>query len=176
MEREELPDSTLAEVRDHPRGRGGRVAHRGAILVMVALVATGLLGVFGPRTGEAVADGDGYSLRVEHPAVTRAGHPAPLRLTVTRTGGFDGPVTVSLCERWFDDLDFHGWFPTPSAETAAPGALVYEFDPPPGDVLRVTLDAESAPGRPWARRECEVAVLEADRVRVSVGFTTWRLP
>lgn len=176
MERRELPDSTFDGLRDHPRGRGGRVAHRVAVLIMVALVLGGLLGLLGPRTGHATAEDNGYSLSLDHPAITRAGQPAELHLTVEREGGFDGPVTLSVCDRWFDDFDFHAWFPTPVEETTGPGVLVYEFDPPSGDVLSISLDAHTAPGRPWATEECEVAVLQSDVPQVSVGFTTWRLP
>lgn len=169
-------DSTVSDLAERPAGRLARWTGRvgvAAIFGVVLLAASGLLGV---RTATVEADGGGYNLEVEHVSIARAGEPAVLHLRVKHPGGFDGPVQLGLCDDWFDHLDFQSWYPTPSAETGSRGRLVYEFDPPPGDVLEVSLDARAAPGQFGGVERCEVAVLEEDEPAVSVSFRTWRMP
>ena len=52
----------------------------------------------------------------------------------------DGPITLAFSKDIFDRFDFQNWYPNPSAETAGPLRLEYEFDPPPGDLFELTLD------------------------------------
>lgn len=78
--------------------------------------------------------------------------------------------------RFFDTLDFQSWNPTPSGKTGSPGGLVYEFDPPPGDVLEVSLDARSSPGRFGGTDECSVSVLDRGSPVATVSFESSRMP
>jgi hypothetical protein len=143
---------------------------------VAALVVAGALGLLGPRTGTVEGTGGGYDLTVEHASITRAGQPAPLHVRIASADGFTGPVQVSLCDAFFDHFDFQNWYPNPSAETSSPGRVIYEFDPPSGSVLDVSLDARTAPGQLGGREACRIALLEDDEPVVSVAFTTWVMP
>lgn len=171
-----VPDSTTDGLADVPRSNASRWVHRIGVTVLSVLVLAGAVGLLGPRTGEVAASGGGFDLEVEHTTITRAGVPAPLHLTITRADGFDGPVQVALCDSWFDHQDFQSWYPTPSSEVGERDRLVYEFDPPTGDTLEVSLDAHTAPGDFGGRDTCAVEVLEDDVPVTAVEFTTWRLP
>ena len=170
------PDSTTAGLADSPRSTRSRWTHRAGVAMLTLLVAAGALGLLGPRSGVVRTTAAGYELEVEHASVTRAGVPAPLHLRVTREGGFDGPVRLALCDDWFDHQDFQSWYPTPAAEVGELDKLVYEFDPPVGGTLEVSLDAHTAPGDFGGRDRCRVEVLEDDVPVTGVEFTTWRLP
>ena len=146
------------------------------MLLLAGIVVAGLFGVFGLRTATVEASASGYRLEVEHAALTRAGQPSPLNIRLEHTGGFDGPIQISLCDDYFDHLDFQSWYPTPSAEAGTADTLDYEFDPPSGEVLEVSLDARTAPGQFGGKESCEVTVLEKDVPVTSVRFSTWRLP
>lgn len=172
----ELPDSTLDGLHDRPRGASGTWAHRAGVLTLTVLVLAGLLGLLGPRTGVATGSGEGWTLTVEHPALTRAGEPARLHLEIEHAAGLTGPVELALCDDWFDEYDFHTWYPTPAKETSRPGELTYEFDPPDGTTATLTLDATSAPGGLGSRQTCAVSVLDDGSPVATAEFTTWRLP
>jgi hypothetical protein len=149
---------------------------RAGLLLLALIVLAGSVGLLGPRKGEVRASAGGRVLEVQYPAITRAGEPAPLNIRVTSASGFDGPIRIALCDNLFDELDFQNWYPNPSAEAGDASTLVYEFDPPDGDVFETTLDARSAPGKFGAVENCGVSVLEKKDTVVSVSFRTWRLP
>lgn len=143
---------------------------------VAALVLAGAVGLLGPRTSTVDASGGGYDLTVEHASITRAGQPAPLHVRVESADTFAGPVQISVCDSLLDHFDFQNWYPNPSAETASPGQVVYEFDPPSGSVFEVSLDARTAPGQLGGREGCRIAVLVDDEPAVAVAFTMWVMP
>jgi hypothetical protein len=168
--------STTSDLPSTPRGRLERWWLRVGMLVLALIVLAGAVGLLGPRTGETSAAAAGYHLDVEYPAVTRAGEPAPLHIRVEHAGGFGAMVQLALCEDLFDDLDFQSWYPTPSAETGDTSELVYEFDPPDGQVFELSLDARAAPGQFGEVEDCTITVLEQGVEVVSVSFNSWRMP
>lgn len=170
-------DETTADVSDAPLTPRGRWRRHTGIGVLALIVVAAGLDLLGPRTGDTAAATKGYALTLEYPQIARAGEPAPLHLTVDSDAGFGDVVQVRFCDTWFDHLDFQSWYPNPSAETALPGSVVYEFDPPPtGTVLEISLDARIAPGQLGGRDGCEVSLLVDDEPVVSAAFTTWRVP
>src|SRR5690606_3378865 len=138
---EDAPDSTIQGLADAPRSSRSRWLHRAGVTLLALFVGAGAVGLLGPRSRVARSSAESNDLEVEHAAITRAGVPAPLHVRVTREGGFDGPVQVALCDDWFDHQDFQSWYPSPSAEVGEADQLVYEFDPPTGNTLEVSLDA-----------------------------------
>jgi hypothetical protein len=170
-------DETTANLTDRPRGRRGRWTRHAGISLLVLIVGAAGLDLLGPRSGEMTEEAGGYTLGLQYPQIARAGEPAPLHFTVEASAGFDKVVQLRLCDELFDDLDFQNWYPNPSAETAVPDWIVYEFDPPPtGSTLEVSLDARVAPGQFGETDDCEVSVLVEDEPVVSATFTTWRMP
>jgi hypothetical protein len=140
------------------------------------IVVAGIVGLLGPRTSTRTASAGGWELAVEHASVTRSGQPAPLHLRVENADGFTGPVQIALCDTLFDHLDFQNWYPNPSAETSSPGRLLYEFDPPSGTLLEVSLDARAAPGQWGGSEDCRATVLVDDAPVVSADFTVRVVP
>lgn len=171
-----MDDSTIAELSDQPRRSLARRATQLGMLLIFLIALLGGLGLFGPRTASTSASAGDYDLEVTYASITRAGQPAPLHVRVTRKDGFTDTIQVSLCDGYFDGLDFQSWYPTPSAETGTDSMLVYEFDPPEGDTLEVSLDARTSPGQLGGTTQCEISVLEQDEPVVSVSFRTWRMP
>jgi len=168
--------STTSDVPSEPRSAFERGATRAGLLLLVLIVVAGAIGLLGPRKGTTSDSGSGYRLDVTYPAITRAGEPAPLHLRVRSAAGFHGPIQVALCDEFFDGLDFQNWYPNPSGETGDSSQLLYEFDPPDGDVFEASLDARSAPGAFGDIEDCTVSVLDDDEEQVSVSFRTWRMP
>ena len=170
-------DDTISDLGDAPPRRRTRRLRNAGVGVLVLIVAAAAFDLLGPRTGEASAQGAGYTMSMVFPQIARAGEPAPLRITLKADGGFGDTVQLRICDTWFDHLDFQSWYPNPSAETSTPGWVIYEFDPPPeGSAMQIRLDARVAPGQLAGRDHCEVSVLEDDRPQVTASFTTWRVP
>jgi hypothetical protein len=149
---------------------------RAGMFVLALVVLAGSVGLLGPRKGDTHATSSDYRLDVEYPAISRAGEPAPLHVRVESAKGFGETIQLAFCDDLFDDLDFQSWYPTPSKETGDASELVYEFDPPDGDVFEVSLDARSAPGAFGEVEDCTVSLLEEDVEQLSVSFKTWRMP
>jgi hypothetical protein len=144
---------------------------------LAIVVALALAGVFGVRSTTVAATEGGLSLRARAPQVTRAGLPASVVITVRRSGGFDEePVRIAFDGEYLDLFDQQGVRPAPVSETNDGRMLVWEFDPPASDVLRVWLDVVVETGRHFGT-EGSVAVLdEAGRTIVRVRFTTTIAP
>jgi hypothetical protein len=123
-------------------------------------------------TGEA----DGYRLTVTHAQVTRAGIAVPFHVRVTHAGGFDGPLTLAISEGLLERFDFQNFYPNPAAETADADFVYYEFDPPPGDVFELNLDARTSPDQNGSTTVYETALLLDDRPVTDVSFRVWVVP
>jgi hypothetical protein len=134
--------------------------------------AVGLFPVYGVDSRHAVARASGYELDVRYAAVSRPAVATPFDIEVRRPGGFDGPVTVAVSSDYLSIWDENGLDPAPAKETASPGLLVWEFDPPQGDALAVSFDARIEPAAQQGKRGT-VAVLDAGGAPVvSVSFRT----
>ena len=155
------------------RARSGR---RALLVVFALVLAAGATGLLGVRKAQVRASGGGYDLLVEYPRVTRPGHAVPLLVEVRRAGGFgEEPVTVSMRAGYFRLFDENGVMPAPSKETATGRDLVWEFDPPPGEVLRVYFDTRTGPNRQRGARGDAAVLVDGEPV-VAVSFRTWVAP
>lgn len=167
---------TTPEVRDAEQVRRARTVRRVLLCLFAVFLALGAVGAFGVRTGRVAASGGGYELHVEYPRVTRPGHAVPLAVEVRRAGGFgDEPIVIAMRAGYFALFDENGVLPGPSAETADHHNVIWEFDPPPGDVLRVRFDTRTGPNRQLGERGT-AAVLVDDEPVVEVAFRTWVMP
>lgn len=154
----------------------GRTARRVLLAVFATVLVLGATGVLGVRSGTARASGGGYDLTVTYPRVTRPGLAVPLSVEVRKAGGFGGePVTLRITARYFTMFDENGVQPAPSKETATPEHLVWEFDPPPGDTLRVYFDTRTGPNRQRGGRG-EFAVLDGDVPVATLTVRTLVMP
>jgi hypothetical protein len=166
---------TTPEETDLSRARRARTVRRTFLTLLAAFIALGAAGRFGVRTATVTASGGGYELAVTYGQVTRPGLPTPWSFTLRHPGGFEGPVTVATTNRYLEMFDENGFDPQPTSSTATELYLIWEFEPPPGDTLAVSLDARLEPSVHWARSG-ETAVLENGRRVVVVRYRTWVMP
>ena len=156
--------------------RRARTVRRVLLVLFGAILALGATGFLGVRAGTARASAGGYDLVVRYPRITRPGHAVPLAIEVRKAGGFgDEPVTVRMTTGYFALFDENGVQPAPSKETATATDLVWEFDPPPGDTLRVYFDTRSGPNRQRGTSGT-VSVMDGDTAVVSARVTTRVMP
>jgi hypothetical protein len=167
--------STTPEEADLTRARRARTVRRVFLTLLAAFIALGAAGRLGVRTATVTARGGGYELTVTYGQVSRPGLPTPWSFVVRRAGGFDGPVTVVATHKYLDMFDENGFDPEPSSSTATEQYIVWEFEPPPGDTLAVSLDARIEPSVQWGRSG-ETAVVENGRQVVVARYKTWIMP
>ena len=144
----------------------------GCFAIVVVLALAGLLGVKSATTSTEMADGT--EVEVHYPRITRPGLASPWAVTVHRPGGFDGPITVRSTSAYFDLFDENGLDPDAAAATQDGEMVIWEFDPPPGDTFRLSLDARIEPGVQWGRDATTVVEVGGDVV--SLTYRTWVLP
>ena len=157
------------------QSRRARTARRAFLVVLFGFLAVGLTGRLGVHTRTATASGGGYELTVTYGQVSRAGLATPWSLEIRHPGGFDGPVTVATNSKYLDLFDENGFDPEPSKSTATADEVVWEFDPPDGDTLGISLDGRVEPGVHRGRTG-ETSVLVDGKPVVTVKYKTWVMP
>jgi hypothetical protein len=154
-----------------------RALRRVWVTLLTVFLACGLLGVFGVRSHEVKASGGGYDLAVTYARAARPGLAIPWSVEIHKTGGFDGPITVSQSDGYFDLLDENGLSPAPTAETTQDDRMIWEFDPPVGDTLTISFDGRVGPAVQslWPA-EAVTAVLVDGEAVVQVRYRTRVFP
>ena len=140
-----------------------------------ALVALGASSLLGIRTKTVSGHGHGYSITLQYPANERSDQPVHWILAVRRAGGFSGPVDIGITQGYLDLLDLNDIEPSPSSTHTNGPFVVWSFDPPATDVLRVSIDANVQLNAHFGSG-AEVAVLEGGRPMTSVRYRTWVAP
>jgi hypothetical protein len=156
--------------------RRGRAYRRVGMSFVLLVVLAGLTGLFGIRSVTDASSGGGYRLAVHHAQVTRAGIAVPLHLRVEHPGGFSKPITIAMSAALPERFDFQNWYPNPSKETATQNFIYYEFDPPPGDVFQVSLDARTSPDQNGSAGRYQIRLLDGTAPLATVGFRMWVVP
>ncbi len=169
------PTSTLPTDRGLHHARVDRVIALGitgcfALVVIAALL--GLLGVKSATTSMTMADGT--EVEIHYARITRPGLASPWAVTVHRPGGFDGPITVRSTSAYFDLFDENGLDPDAAAATQDGEMVIWEFDPPPGETFRLSLDARIEPSVQWGRDA--TTEVEVDGDVATLTYRTWVLP
>jgi hypothetical protein len=154
------------------RARAGRRLVTAALFALLVAAAANLLGM---RTAAVTATAGGYRLSVTYGAVSRPGLATPWAVEVRRAGGFDAPITIGTTRRYLMLFDHNVFYPDPSKVTATRDRVFFEFDPPPGDTLRVTMDGRIEPTEHWAQT-AETSVLVDGTPVVTVRYTTRLVP
>jgi hypothetical protein len=164
------PDSVT--LRAQRRSRQGR---RVLLAILTAIVVLGATSILGVHTSTRQASGGGYDLKVVYPAVTRPGLAIRWIVFVHRAGGFSGPIELATSVTYFNLFDFADIDPDPSKQTATPELSIWEFDPPPGETLKVTFDGRLEPARQHGSI-ATTSVLEDDVPVVSIRYQTRVMP
>jgi hypothetical protein len=173
---EESATSTIPEPADLHDLRRGRLVRRSFLLLIFLALIAALATRLGVHSSNVSASSHDYSLRVTYAAVTRPGLDTPLVIELTHPGGFKGDVTIAISAQYLELFDKNGGLdPDPSQSTSDNKFVYWTFDPPSGDVLRVSLDAILAPGQQWGK-DGIVQVMSGDAPIVGVSFHTWVMP
>lgn len=171
----DVPNSTLDGIAGETRARAAAWGRRGFLVAVLLLVVAGLGGYLGMRTATTSASADGYRLQLRYAHIARAGLDVPWELTITRSGGFDGPVVVEVTGSYFDIFESQGISPEPSQETTDGGWDRMTFDKPEGDTLTIDLDIYVQPASQQGRSGT-ARVLDHDTPAASVDFRTRLVP
>lgn len=157
------------------RLRRARAGRRVGLTVLVGALVLAAANLFGVRFGAVTSSGGGYRLTVTYATVSRPGLSTPWSVEVQRKGGFDGPIRIATSRRYLTLFDFNAAHPEPSATTGTPDVVIWKFDPPPGDTLRVSLDGRLEPTEHLSQLG-ETSVLVDDVPVVTVAYTTRVVP
>lgn len=183
MSSEVSTDTTAVVHPDTDEGRS-RLRHRRVtswltILVLVAVigsaVADGLdLGdIWGVDDDTVVAAaGNGTTLSVQYPTVTRPALASPFEIVVERSGGFDSDLQIAIDVDYLEMWDLNGLFPTPMEEQSDGDRITWTYAAPDGDTLRIFMDSRIEPGMQLARRQGAVSLLEPGEPELTVRFVT----
>jgi len=171
----QVPDSTFDDVANDPRERLAAWGRRGFLIAVLLLVVAALFGYLGMKTGSVSASSGGYHLDLKYPRIARAGLDVPWQLTVTRPGGFDGPVTVEVTGSYFDIFESQGITPQPSDETSDGQWDQMTFDKPEGDTLTIDFDIYVQPASQIGHSGT-ARVLDHGHPAASVDFKTRLVP
>ena len=131
--------------------RRARTGRRAMLAVIGLLVIGGLSSLLGAHTSTASASGLGYRMTLTYPTVTRPGLAIRWILVVEHPGGFGGQVPVATTSRYFNLFDFNNLDPVPSSQTSTATDSIWQFDPPQGDTLTITMDARVEPAQQFGR-------------------------
>ena len=159
----------------NPRALWGR---RATLAVLLVLVVGALGGALGVHTSTASATGSGWALRLDYPAVARAGLDVTWRATVTRPGGFGKEITLAITGDYFDIYETQGFHPNPSDETRDGHTLYLTFTAPPhGDRFVLVFDTYVQPAAQTGK-SATVAVVDPTTLQpyTSVQVTTRLAP
>jgi hypothetical protein len=143
-----------------------------------ALALGALLGLLGVRTDSVSASGNGYTLSVEHAAVTRAGLATPFNVEVATQDGSALParITTRINSWYLGMFDENGLEPEPAESFHTDDWTWWTFDVPEGSrEFELSFDARLEPSVHWGRDG--TAALEIDGVELlSTRFATWVVP
>lgn len=171
-----VDESTIQDVTGVERNRRGHLGRRVALGVIALIVAVGASGWLGVHAETTSATGPGYHLSITYPRVARAGLDIPWELRLTSETGFDTDITIGISADYYDIFEFQGMHPEPSDETSD-GKFVYlTFSPPKtGNVFTTSLDTYVQPAAQVGRHATTFAQIGGQTV-ASVSYTTWVMP
>lgn len=143
-------------------------------LIMAAAVLDGfdVVDLIGVDERTVAASAGDIDLEVTYPSVTRPALASPFEIVVRDPDGFDGPVRLAVDAEYLMAWDVNGVVPAPSGEVSEGDLVVWEFDPPSGEVLHVRYEARIEPARQEAIDGSVALLREDDTAAASVSFRT----
>ena len=171
-----MATSTAPEEVPLPRLRRARRLRRTFLSLVFLVVLAAAFGLLGVRTETVKVTAEGYELEVRYGKVSRPGLATPWSVTVTHEGGFNGPVKLATTAAYFDIFDENGLDPEPSTSTTSGDLLVWEFDPPDGNVLEVSFDARIEPAVQLKSQEAVTVLIIDERRVAALDYKTLVLP
>ncbi len=157
------------------RLRRDRALRRAVIALLVIFLLVGVSSILGAHTSVASASGEGYTLSVTYPALTRPGLPIRWEIQVQHPGGFSEPIRLATTFDYLHLFDISNLEPDANSATATGDQVIYIFDPPPGDTFRVSMDGNTEPDV-HELPEAVTGLVVDDRTVVQVTYTTRVVP
>lgn len=145
-------------------------------LAITTFVFAGALNAFGVRHRSVSAAADGYDLTVRYGEASRPGLATLWEVEVRHDGGFDGPVTIATTASYFGAFDENGLDPDPDKAFGEGERIIWEFEPPDGEVFTLSFDARIEPSQQLTTFPARTAVLDeagAEIVAVSYETMVW---
>ncbi len=142
-------------------------------VALTVFVIAGAANAFGVRHAEVFDESGGYELTVRYGSDTRPGLATLWEVQVRHAGGFDAPVTLATTASYFGAFDENGLDPDPDKAYGEGEAIVWEFDPPAGDVFSLSFDARIEPSQQLTTFPARTALLDekGDEI-VAVSYQT----
>lgn len=157
-------------------GRVDHVMRRIGILLLMAVVVVGCLGLLGPRTGTASGSGRHGEAEMEYDAVTRPGLDSGF--TVTLTPEDDRSTVVLVVDHaTLERFGIEQYAPEPVAQHSEGGRLVLEFPGParPGQFFDIRFSGRIPTTQAAGRHRWQVE-WRTDDDAVTMAATTWTVP
>jgi hypothetical protein len=170
-----VPESTIQGLETPTQGVLAAWSRRAFLAVLLVFVLAGLAGFLGVRTATERDEGAGYTLDLRYAATARSGLDVPWQVTVTREGGFDKELTLTVTGDYFDIYETQGFTPEPTESTRSEDTLYLTFTAPEGDTFMVAYDAYIQPAS-QVGADGTLSVLEDGRPVASVDFDTMLWP
>ena len=154
--------------------RRSRWVRRGIVALLSLFVLAALARQLGVRSTTVEGRTGDVTVELRYADRARGALAAPFTLVVHRRGGFDGPIEVRTSQSYLEIFDDNGFEPEAAEMTTVGHEVVWTFDPPPGDTLRIILDARIEPG--VFGRERGTTTVETGGDAVTLAYTTWVAP
>ncbi len=136
-------------------------------VILVAVVAAGLFGVFDPRHTTQDATGAGFRLAVEHPSQSRLGLPVRWEVEVSTLDGSPMPeqITLATTSAYFELFDENGFDPQPRS-ASNDGELTFStFQTVPGSsTFSTSFDGRVQPSWQMGVEAVTALIVEGARV------------
>lgn len=113
---------------------------------------------------------------MRYPRVGRAGLTVTFDVIVTRSRGFEGPISIAVSSGYLGVFSVSGMKPDPIESTQTEERAVWRFEAPEGDVFRVSFDARVDPSRHWGEAGRVWLLDSSGEELLRVGFHTWIAP
>lgn len=142
-------------------------------VAIAAFVIAGAANTFGVRHAEVAAEAEGYELTVKYGEASRPGLATLWEVEVRHRGGFDGPITLATTASYFGAFDENGLDPDPDKAYGEGERIIWEFEPPEGDVFSLSFDARIEPAQQLVTFPARTALLDekGDEI-VAVSYET----
>lgn len=154
--------------------RRGLWWRRGTLALLTLFVLAALTQQLGVRSDTVEATSGDLHVSIRYADRARGALASPFTIDLVRAGGFDGPIEVRTRQSYLEIFDDNGFEPDAASMTTEDGDVIWTFDPPPGDSLRIILDARIEPGVFGRKRGTTTVAADGDLV--TLDYTTWVAP
>lgn len=129
-------------------------------LAIIAFLVAGAANMFGVRHEEVSSEAGGYEMTLTYGAASRPGLATLWEVEIRHSGGFDSPITLATTASYFGAFDENGLDPDPDKAYGEGDLIVWEFEPPEGDVFSLSFDARIEPGQQLVTFPARTALLD----------------